>query len=162
MKVHEYKVHGIPHFKNFCKNCKIPHNNNDHKCYKRQDHPCNYCGKVYLSSYRLKFHIKGVHKNEKTHFCKPCGKYFADEALLKHHTYQSHSKVTCPHCKKLILNQHHLKRHLALEHDVKDGAYFCEICPKTVFFSEFHFNKHMVGKHGNENSTGQSYPWRSL
>jgi len=112
---------------------------------------------TYLSSCRLKFHIKGVHKNKETHFCTPCGKYFADEVLLKHHTYQSHSKVTCRHCKKLRLNQYHLKRHLALEHDVTDGAYFCEICPKTVFFSEFHFNKHMVGKHCKFNRTILSY-----
>ena len=110
-----------------------------------------------VSSYHLKFYIRGVHKNDKTHFCKHCGKYFADEVLLKHHTYQSHSKVTCPYCKKLILNQYRLKRHLALEHDVKDGAYFCEICPKTVFFSEFHFNKHMVGKHCKFNRTILSY-----
>ena len=40
-----------------------------------------------------------------------------------------------------------MKKHLALEHDMVKGAYFCEICPKKVFFTETMKNKHMKENH---------------
>ena len=94
--------------------------------------------------------MKTVHEKEKSHLCEPCGKYFADEDILKNHIYQSHSKVTCPQCNKLILNKMYLKKHLVWEHGLLDGAFICEICPKTVFFQKFHYRKHMKVKHSVE------------
>ena len=145
---HEFKVHDIPHFKKLCKKCHHGINSDDHKCARDKEFTCKDCGKVYHYIKNLKLHIKTVHTMEKTHLCEPCGKYFADARLLKYHIYQSHSKVNCPHCNKLILNKGELKRHSALEHGMTDGCIFCNTCPKTVFFTKFHYKKHMMEKHG--------------
>ena len=46
-----------------------------------------------------------------------------------------------------MFNKMELKRHLVFEHGIKDGALICDMCPKTVFFVKYHYNKHMVEKH---------------
>ena len=85
---------------------------------------------------------------QETHLCKICNKGFVDNELLEKHVYQSHNKVNCPQCQKTLFNKSELRRHLVFEHGMTDGALFCNICPKAVFFQKYHFNKHMVEKHG--------------
>jgi len=62
--------------------------------------------------------------------------------------YQSHNKVNYLHNQKTIFNNTELRKHLVFEHDITEGALFCNICPKTVFFQKYHYNKHLVEKHG--------------
>ena len=95
----------------------------------------------------LRFHIERDHNSTKTHLCEQCNKYFAGEEILKNHIYQSHNKVTCPQCHKSIWNKQTLRKHLALEHGMTEGALFCGVCPKAVFFSQYHYKKHMSEKH---------------
>ena len=145
---HEFKVHGIPHFKKICKKCGDGTNLENHKCSRDRKYSCNDCDKTYATQLMLTRHIKTIHTKEKKSLCKMCDKSYADDLALKDHVNQSHSKVLCPHCNKLILHRGELKRHLALEHGITDGALFCNICPKTVFFVPFHYKKHMSEKHG--------------
>ena len=139
----------MPHFKKLCKHCNKGYNNEDHKCTNKREkgYACTECEKKYFSSKKLGFHVKRVHTKEKNHLCKPCGKYFADDELLRNHSYQSHKKVTCPQCNKLILNRTILNKHLALEHGLLDGAFICDICPNYCVFSKKSYDVHMNKKH---------------
>ena len=148
---HEFRLHGVPHFKKKCKKCGHGTNLSNHKCSsdKNKEYPCKECGKVYQIKKNLRIHHKSVHMNlQKTHLCKTCNKGFADYELLEKHVYQSHNKVNCPQCQKTLFNKSELRRHLVFEHGMTDSALFCNICPKAVFFQKYHFNKHMVEKHG--------------
>ena len=87
-----------------------------------------------------------------THFLKDGAKvkkkFLRLSHQLKAHNYQSHGdRQKCPHCEKSFLNGFILKRHLVFEHDIKDGALFCDKCPKKVFFEEVFLKKHLQGKH---------------
>ena len=51
-----------------------------------------------------------------------------------------------------MLNEHFLKKHLVFDHGIKDGAFICEICPKTFFLSETGYTKHVEEKHNSASS----------
>ena len=110
---------------------------------------CTECGKVFSSKQKLNLHIKRVHRNEKSHVCGLCSKGFADKNQLKGHINQSHSRQTCEHCEKSVLNRFFLKKHLVFDHGIKDGAFICDICPKTLFSSETGYKKHLKEKHNH-------------
>ena len=111
--------------------------------------PCPECGKVLSSKWKSRLHIQTVHGNDKSHVCDQCSKGFSTKTQLKGHIDQSHSRQTCEHCGKLLLNKFFLKKHLVFDHGIKDGAFICEACPKTVFFIESFYKKHMKEKHEN-------------
>ena len=100
----------------------------------------------------LRLHIQRVHGNDKSNVCIHCGKGFAKSYLLKDHIKQLHSRKTCEHCGKSVLNEHFLKKHLVFDHGIKDGAFICEICPKTFFLSETGYTKHVEEKHNSASS----------
>ena len=100
---------------------------------------CSICGKKYSRKVKLSQHIMNFHitdTSEKNHICKHCGKSYGTPAHLKAHVDQFHNGENCPHCGKSILNRFYLKKHLVFDHGVKDGALFCDVCPKRVFFVE--------------------------
>ena len=88
--------------------------------------------------------------SEKIHICKHCGKSYGTPALLKAHIDQFHNRENCPHCGKSVLNRFYLKKHLVFDHGIKDGALFCDVCPKKVFFIEGMYKKHMREKHDRQ------------
>ena len=111
--------------------------------------PCPECGKLLSSIWTLRQHIQRVHGNDKSHVCDQCSKGFSTKKQLKGHIDQSHSRQTCENCGKSLLNKFFLKKHLFFDHGIKDGAFICEACPKTVFFTESFYKKHMKEKHEN-------------
>ena len=108
---------------------------------------CTDCGKVLSSKVLLKMHIDRVHGNDKSIVCNHCGKGFSKNYQLNDHVKQSHSRETCEHCGKSLLNGLYLKKHLVFDHGIKDGAFICDICPKTLFSSETGYKKHVHEKH---------------
>jgi hypothetical protein len=108
---------------------------------------CTDCGKVMSSLGVLQRHIQQVHGNDKSNVCNHCGKGFAKSSLLKNHIEQVHSRKTCEHCGKSLLNGFYLKKHLVFDHGIKDGAFICDICPKTMFSTETAHKKHVKEKH---------------
>ena len=146
---HRYNIHGINDCANVCNVCNKPYKN-FHKCQdrkKRETVKCRHCDKIFKNVSNLRFHIKGFHNEDKTDVCKFCGKSFAGKPLLKTHIRQSHSRKTCPHCQKSLLNRFFLKKHLVFDHGITEGALFCNICPKKVFFMEGMLKNHMQEKH---------------
>ena len=152
LKGHINKVHNkIP-----CSICKDMvskgklsfHMHQKHTPISERKHKCEICGKGFCDKSRLKDHIN-VHTGEKPHKCKFCDKSFGALQLLKGHVNQSHTREICPHCQKSILNTFFLKKHLVFDHGIKDGALFCDFCPKKVFFFEGYLKKHMKEKHGS-------------
>ena len=59
--------------------------------------------------------------------------------MWKTHT----QKVECDICLKTISNPNELKRHKVFVHKETEGAWLCEKCPKSAFFSQATFDKHM-------------------
>ena len=64
------------------------------------------------------------------------------------HMKQSHSQnVTCDICDKKIANPDQLKRHKVFTHKQLKGAWLCDRCPKSVFFSKSTYDIHLKTKH---------------
>ena len=146
---HEYKIHkihDIQKYPNVCEKCQQPYPFS-HKCKEKNSYQCKLCDKVFRVRRQWKDHVKGFHEGDKPHLCHPCGKNFASEIQLKEHNSKSHNRQNCSVCGKSILNTFYLKKHLVFEHNKKDGALFCDICPKKVFFVKGMYKKHMVEKH---------------
>ena len=114
-----------------------------------EEQNCPECGKLLSSKNKLNLHIQRLHRNEKCICCDQCSKGFSTKTQLKGHIEQSHCRQTCEHCGKSLLNKFFLKKHLVFDHGIKDGAFICEACPKTVFFIESFYKKHMKEKHEN-------------
>ena len=119
--------------------------------YKKVEEPqiCTDCGKVLSSKAIFKLHVQRIHGNNKSHDCDECSKSFANKTDLKGHINQSHSRKTCEQCGKSVLNKFFLKKHLVFDHGITDGAFICDVCPKTMFSSETGYKKHVNEKHNH-------------
>ena len=149
---HEYVAHGIKEyeFPNICKKCNQPYRQFHSVCTgvgEKKPVKCPYCGKGYASNENMQDHIKNLHMSERNFKCEICGKAYASKKTLFTHTKQSHNNQTCTICQKSLLNMFFLKKHLVFEHNITEGAFFCPVCPKKVFFSNKMFTKHMKENH---------------
>ena len=129
------------------KHMKEKHNHSGKNKIVEELNPCPECGKVLSSIWTLRRHVQRVHGNDKSHVCDQCGKGFSRKTQLNSHIDQSHSRQTCENCGKSLLNKFFLKKQLVFDHGIKDGAFICEVCPKTVLFIESFYKKHMKEKH---------------
>ena len=122
---------------------------NGKKIEKETPQYCEKCGNFYASTFGLSKHMKRVHDQvEKSYKCDPCKKGFITQGLLNCHIKQSHRRKTCEICGKSILNSRFLKIHLVFDHDIREGAYVCDVCPRTYFSMETGYKNHMK-KHIN-------------
>lgn len=155
---HEYREHGFNRFDKLCEKCNTPYQRM-HKCYtqrkprkrKSQKFPCSECGKVYAKKEDMKIHILSVHKNERPFKCEKCDKSFSANKTLGDHQRQAHDRQICKYCDRSLQNVLYLRRHMVFDHDVKEGAIFCDKCPKKVFFSDIMFKSHLKKFHPESN-----------
>jgi hypothetical protein len=110
-------------------------------------HACDQCSKSYSSRRLLASHKQSVHENCKDFECKPCGKQLGSYLKLRNHNWQSHSQMTCEICGKQAANSTLMRKHKIFVHNETKGVLFCEKCPKSVFFTQSKFEKHMEDKH---------------
>ena len=95
----------------------------------------------------MRAHIKAAHEKIFDFECDQCGKKLATMKRLKSHITQSHNQVACELCHKKVATGTDLKRHKVFVHNERKGAIFCEMCPKSVFFSKSTFDQHVRAKH---------------
>ena len=150
--------HGVKTKRNYCRKCRNPYDEKhtcqkdkpdytNYKGYKAKRFNCNICEKTYATKQHLQGHIKTVHENCLDFKCPHCGKMVGSHTKLNSHIWATHSQVNCEICWKQISNPYELKRHKVFVHKMTEGAWFCEKCPKNVFFSKSTFHKHMKEKH---------------
>ena len=137
--------------KKFCKKCSAPFSN-QHKCQKENgkinSYPCENCHVTFTSKDNLESHVLSVHEKRLDFSCDHCGKKCPTLKVLDGHIKQVHSQnVKCEICDKKISNPIELRRHKVFVHKQTDGAWLCEMCPKSAFFSKTTFEKHMKTKH---------------
>jgi hypothetical protein len=139
--------------KRFCKKCSKPFSI-QHKCQKengkwqRNSYPCDNCQMTFTSSSNLKSHVLSVHEKRLDFACEHCGKRCPTQKVLNGHIKQTHSQnVKCEICDKKISNPIELRRHKVFVHKETEGAWLCEMCPKSAFFSKTTLEKHMKTKH---------------
>jgi hypothetical protein len=93
--------------------------------------------------------IKVVHESRLDFGCDQCGKKLVSKIRLLAHVRQAHSShIICDICNKKIANPDQLKRHKVFTHKETKGAFFCEKCPKSVFFLKKTYEHHLKDKHG--------------
>ena len=108
---------------------------------------CDFCDQIYKQEINLNSHIKTVHENCQEFKCTPCEKIFGSQKKLRDHTWQSHTQVSCETCGKQVANKSSLKKHMYFVHDVVEGIWLCEKCPKSVFLTQITLDKHISDKH---------------
>ena len=155
LEAHENIEHGTETDTKYCKLCRIPykdmHNCSKEKSIKKQKgkrFPCSQCPRYFSSNLHLKDHVNTVHENRLDFACDQCGKKLASKKRLVQHIQQTHSKqVICEICNRKIANPAQLKRHKVFTHKQTEGAWFCQKCPKSVFFSKSTYELHLKDKH---------------
>jgi KRAB domain-containing zinc finger protein len=93
-------------------------------------YPCEYCGRIYSSLYRLKRHIKRAHI---PNVCDECDAIFYDRAMYTKHRKQHNEgkPVFCTHCGKTFDKQKNLSEHVRLQHKEDGNIHKCDLCDKT-------------------------------
>nr|XP_023017950.1 zinc finger protein 888-like [Leptinotarsa decemlineata] len=91
--------------------------------------PCEYCGKIYPSMYRIKRHIKRAHV---PNHCEECKEVFYDRAQYTKHIKQHNAnKVSeCEYCQKQFDKAKNLSEHIRLQHKQDEEKKKCSICGK--------------------------------
>ena len=117
------------------------------RVHEKLKHVCDQCNKSYSSKGLLLSHKQSVHDNCKAFECRPCEKQFGSNLNLRKHNWQSHSQMTCEICGKQAANPNLMRKHKVFVHNETKGVLFCEKCPKSVFFTQSQFEKHMKDKH---------------
>jgi hypothetical protein len=147
---HKHRKHGVNVHPNLCTKCNLGYSN-EHKCPKDRDaqkFPCTQCDTIYSQKNRMEEHVAKVHENNTPFQCQVCDKKWVNANLLKRHMTNAHEPVQCPLCERTICSRWELKKHLVFRHQQTQGAYFCSMCPKTVFFHQTTLARHMKDKHG--------------
>ena len=144
---HSHLEHGIETGKKYCQKCSKPYTI-QHTCQKVYSYPCDRCDMKFKSKMNLESHVLSVHEKRLDFACDHCGKKWPTLHVLKGHIKGSHTQhVKCEICDKKISNPIELRRHKVFVHKQTEGAWLCEKCPKSAFFSKSTFEKHMKTKH---------------
>ena len=149
LEVHNAITHGIAkEGKNICDQCKMPYKN-DHKCSQpdqEKNHECPHCFKILKGKKNFDRHLRNLHSELKFK-CHMCDKKLATESYLKKHIKWAHSPAFCDICGNKSSCENELKRHRVLVHKILKGAWLCQSCPKSVFFSQKSYDLHLRKKH---------------
>ncbi|KAJ8916804.1 hypothetical protein NQ315_005811 [Exocentrus adspersus] len=97
--------------------------------HKELQFPCEYCGRIYPSMYRIKRHIKRAHIPNQ---CEECNEVFFDRALFTKHRKQHNENkpVECQYCQKKFDKAKNLSEHVRLQHKQDGTMKKCHICDK--------------------------------
>ena len=71
---------------------------------------CQYCGKEFVNSTKLKVHKFDVHSNNKDYNCSICGKVLKTKTTLYHHKFiHSEPRFSCIRCSRVWIVKSHIK-----------------------------------------------------
>ena len=83
--------------------------------------PCQFCRKSFKDKYRLKYHVKKVHKK----------------------TVQLSKDLPCTWCLKTFVSDESLKRHMNEKCGRRPKSYSCKLCDET-FVTNYRLMKHKI------------------
>jgi len=94
--------------------------------------PCPHCGKKFVSSKRVRIHIKVEH-GEKSCSCEVCGASFTYRCKLLDHmrTHSGDKPFVCEECGRGFSQKNHLHRHQMIH--TGERPYSCEFCGRGFY-----------------------------
>ena len=129
--------------------------------HKEKPHPCEDCGKRFISSYDIEAHRKS-HLGIKEYTCEQCDQAFAFKHSLKNHQQRVHSSVElgirphkCDICEKTFATIAQKRGHFRAAHVPKD-SFQCEYCDK-IFSVKRTLREHKVLYHSDKENNGELY-----
>ncbi|CAH1116216.1 unnamed protein product [Phaedon cochleariae] len=98
-------------------------------CHKDLKFPCEFCGNIYPSMYRVKRHVKRAHIPNR---CEECNEVFYDRAQFTKHVknHNLDKPVECNICQKKFDKGKNLSEHIRLQHKQDKEKQKCHICEK--------------------------------
>ncbi|XP_044739688.1 zinc finger protein 436-like [Chrysoperla carnea] len=121
-----------------CRTCtkKFP-SKSEYNKHKLEEHPeqiqiylCNYCGKEFTDSLRLKSHLL-AHSTDRKHKCTMCDKQFVRKQSLKMHEafHTGERRYQCKLCEQRFKQSSHLRTHMRTH--TAEKPYKCQYCEKS-------------------------------
>ena len=94
-------------------------------------HQCSICGSVYKKKEYLSLHVRNVHDQLRNHLCNDCGKGFVSSSKLNYHIAIHHAPCTevCQLCPEDGKNGRKLYRALTLKEHMKEVHNKDKQCP---------------------------------
>ncbi|XP_063544059.1 gastrula zinc finger protein XlCGF26.1-like [Cydia strobilella] len=112
---------------------------------------CDECGTGFVTSYRLRMHIKTMHV-EGSFQCETCNKVFSSQLKLKSHIDTVHNMVKrfkCTKCSERFTGYFKRHQHLVAIHGEAELEYKCNVCDK-VYARRYMLSRHMKRDHLEE------------
>ncbi|KAG4073198.1 hypothetical protein HA402_002587 [Bradysia odoriphaga] len=118
---------------------------NHKKLHLGKDFECSLCGKQFITSTNLKYHLTRAHQGVKKYACDQCDKsYFTLQHLKVHQLSHLEKKAyTCDVCNRGITHYASLLSHMLL-HTGK--PFQCDHC-NMAFTHRWRFGKHLADRH---------------
>ena len=98
--------------------------------------PCPYCEVVLSSMGHVNQHLTTCHRDKGARFpfhCETCGKGFFSKSGLNHHAETHLVKSECFVCRRTFMYSRNLKRHLELNHGLRE----CRSCKEYINANNF-------------------------
>ena len=122
------------------------HLRESHNCDKQFG--CKDCDKTWVSHLSLELHYVEVHQKI-MYSCDICGYTVNEVATVKRHqrsVHQGNSGNVCHVCGRSFHRPNLLVQHLAVEHDIGEAKFKCDLCNKG-FMNNASLKNHVEGAH---------------
>lgn len=116
-----------------------------------RNYVCNECGGGFVTTYRLKTHIRNMH-TEGANPCSECQKNFSTSQKLKSHINSVHmmtKRFKCSQCSERFTEYFKRQKHLVEVHGAHPLEYKCNVCEKA-FQRRYTLSRHMKKDHLEE------------
>lgn len=150
----------------YAQNLLDTHTGRVHMTMEDWKYTCPICSKKFILKSQLKFHVDGVHKQERKVSCPECDATFQTKSKMQQHFTAIHNpgSYPCPQCSKVFASARYLAQHMKTH---QRDTYRCPLCPLKEFSFTTTLRAHIISHHPEipplpKRTTLKNFDWSKL